>query len=154
MMGQPEQRSRERSSSASNNVVAPAMGSKSNNDPSFVNYKYDDQSADRSHEANKGHLLGTHQSNGPLLNRGDEFGDKRRLGQDMRGSPELGHKSFQNIQHHQNLNESGSASAIDPDAMFRGNLAPSNYYNKNRNSKTMTQRHSNIEKIRKTSRHS
>ena len=131
---------------------APGMGSKSNNDPSFVNYKYDDRSADRSQEANTRHLFATHQSNGPLLNRGDEFGDKRRLGQDMRGSPELGHKSFQNIQHHQQLNESGTASAIDPDTMFQGNLLPSNYYMKNRNSKTMTQRHSNIEKIRKTSR--
>lgn len=33
-------------------------------------------------------------------------------------------------------------------------MAPSNYYMKNRNSKTMTQRHSNIEKLRKTSRNS
>jgi len=147
-MGQPEQSSPDSRISASKNVVAPATGSKSNNDPSFVDYKYDDRSAGQSH------LLATHQSNGPLLNRGDEFGDQRRLGQNMRSSPDLGHKSFQNIQHHQKLNESGSASAIDPDTMFQGNLAPSNYYNKNRNSKTMTQRHSNIEKIRKTSRHS
>ena len=45
----------------------------------------------------------------------------------------------------------GNVSAIDPESMFQGNLLPQNYF-QSKNSKTMTQRHSNIEKIRRTSR--
>lgn len=54
------------------------------------------------------------------------------------------------VQHEHGLDLSG----IDPDTMFQGNLLPSSLYQKGRNSKTMTQRHSNIEKIRKTARNS
>jgi hypothetical protein len=45
----------------------------------------------------------------------------------------------------------GNTSAFDPEVMFQGNLLPQNFYQA-KNSKTMSQRHSNIEKIRRTSR--
>lgn len=79
MMKKPEQSPPHRISTGKNAVAA--TGSRSVNDPSFVNYKYEDQSA--------GHLMATHQS-GPDQFRDNEF---RPQG----SSPELGHKSFQNI---------------------------------------------------------
>lgn len=45
-------------------------------------------------------------------------------------------------------------SNIDPDTMFQGNLLPSNYYMKNRNSNALQSRHSNIERLRATARKS
>ena len=51
-------------------------------------------------------------------------------------------------------NNDEQTSYIDPEVMFQGNLLPSSYYNKGRNSKTLSQRHSNIERIRKTARKS
>ena len=55
-------------------------------------------------------------------------------------SPKNSQGSFLNAK----LDESFSHSAIDQETMFQGNLTPSNHFMVDRNSKTMTKRHSNI----------
>lgn len=128
-------------------------------DPSFVNYAYEDHSGlDTSQVSQKMSpkvLLAN--TNGVMIpNSGinfgaeDDYDPRKHRNEDL--SKSINDNSF--THNDQGLDTSLQHSAIDPDTMFQGNLLPSNFYQKNRNSKTMTQRHSNIEKIRKTARNS
>jgi hypothetical protein len=112
------------------NIIAPLPMK-----DAFVNYGYDDhdQSGETSNPSQKMSpqvLLATHETG---LNLGGHDDGQRRA--------DLLVKSIQENSYMQNdegLDTSLQHSAIDPDAMFQGNLLPSNYYQNTRNSKTMT----------------
>jgi hypothetical protein len=118
-------------------------------DKSLVNYGYED------------HEVTSHASQrmSPKVLLADSYGTKINL-EGVDDVLEAGNKS-QNEYGKSNQDNSYTQnypgldlSGIDPDTMFQGNLLPSSFYQRGKNSKTMTRRHSNIEKIRKSARNS
>ena len=113
---------------------------KSNDYNSIKNYGYD--------EKDRSHLLATPKSMKPA-NKTEQLIRKRpstQLSQDYSGGVAKIDVSGNQIY--------DQGSNIDPDTMFQGNLLPSNYYMKNRNSNALQSRHSNIERLRATARKS